>query len=166
MKAIVVYESLWGNTAAIGRAIAEGIGENTQAVTTSDATADALAGADLVVVGAPVLGFSLPTENMRSNLRANPGKAPSPPDLEHPSVRAWMTALPKGGGSRFAAFETRIWWSPAGATKAIERAMQGAGYRVLGKAQRFIVTGGYGPLKEGELERARQWGAQLASSLG
>jgi len=26
LKAIIVYESLWGNTAAIARAIAEGIG--------------------------------------------------------------------------------------------------------------------------------------------
>lgn len=163
MKAVVVYESLWGNTAAIARAIAEGIGDGTQALTTSDATAQALAGADLLVVDAPVLGFSLPTEKIRTNLRANLGKAPTPPDLAHPSLRSWMAALPKGDG-RFAAFETRIWWSPAGATGAIGRGMRSAGYRTAGKAKRFIVTGGYGPLKDGELERARQWGAELAAS--
>ena len=32
MKAIVVYESLWGNTAAIARAIAEGIGPEARAL--------------------------------------------------------------------------------------------------------------------------------------
>ena len=37
MKAIVVYESLWGNTAAIARAIAEGIGPEARALSTSPA---------------------------------------------------------------------------------------------------------------------------------
>ena len=32
MKAIVVYESHWGNTAAVTRAIAEGIGPEAQAM--------------------------------------------------------------------------------------------------------------------------------------
>ena len=39
MKAIVVYESYWGNTASVARAIAEGIGAGAQALTTTDATA-------------------------------------------------------------------------------------------------------------------------------
>ena len=63
MKAVVVYESLWGNTAAIARAIAEGIGPDAAALSTDEATGDALAGADLVVAGAPLLGFNLPTES-------------------------------------------------------------------------------------------------------
>jgi flavodoxin len=32
MKAVVVYESLWGNTAAVARAIAEGMGLGGQTV--------------------------------------------------------------------------------------------------------------------------------------
>jgi len=49
MKAIVVYESLWGSTAAIARAIAEGIGPEAQALSTAEAAADVVASADLVV---------------------------------------------------------------------------------------------------------------------
>jgi hypothetical protein len=165
MKAVVVYESLWGNTAAIARAIAEGIGPEARALSTDEATGTAIADADLIVAGAPVLGFKLPDEKMRQNIAMNPGKAPVPPDLSHPSMRAWLVTLPKGHG-RSAAFETRIWWSLGGATGAIVRALEGAGYASVAKAHRFIVQGAYGPLREGELERARRWGAELAQAMG
>jgi len=164
MKAVVVYESLWGNTAAIARAIAEGIGPEARALSTAEATGTAIADADLIVAGAPVLGFSLPSEKMRENIRANPGKAPAPPDLSHPLMRSWLDALPAGHG-RSAAFETRIWWSPGGATSAIARGLERAGYRTVAKRQRFIVTGAYGPLRDGELERARLWGTDLAKAM-
>jgi flavodoxin len=65
MKAIVVYESLWGNTAAIARAIAEGLGPEAQALSTAEASGAAIANADLVVAGAPVLAFKLPTDKLR-----------------------------------------------------------------------------------------------------
>lgn len=161
MKALVVYESLWGNTAAIARAIADGIGPDARAVTTDEATREAVAEADLIVAGAPVLAFSLPTEDIRDKLAADPGKAPTPPDLSHPSMRSWLDALPEGHG-RAAAFETRIWWSPRGATGAIDRGLQRAGYRRAAKSQKFVVEGAYGPLREGELDRARRWGMELA----
>jgi hypothetical protein len=64
------------------------------------------------------------------------------------------------------AFETRIWWSPGGATGHILRGLAGAGYQPLGKGQRFIVRGKYGPLRDGELERAKAWGAELARTAG
>jgi hypothetical protein len=161
MKAVVVYESLWGNTAAVARAIAEGIGGDTRALSTSEATAEEISGADLIVAGAPLLGFSLPTEGMRESIRTGPSKPPTPPDLSHPLMRTWLTGLRSGAG-RGAAFETRIWWSPGSATKTIAEGLARAGYPSAEKGARFIVTGRYGPLKAGELERARAWGAELA----
>ena len=68
MHAIVVYESVWGNTAAVARAIAEGLGEETRAFATDEVPTDALASADLIVAGAPVFAFGLPTEAMRQNV--------------------------------------------------------------------------------------------------
>lgn len=164
MKAVVVYESLFGNTAAIARAIAEGIGADARALSTAEAHGDAIAGADLLVVGAPVIAFSLPSDKMRQDIANNPAGAPVAPDLSHPSVRSWLASLPRGYGSG-AAFETRIWWSPGGATGAIERGLREAGYAPVAKAQRFIVKDKYGPLRDGELERARQWGAELAHMI-
>lgn len=52
MKAVVVFESHWGNTAAVARAIAEGIGPEARALSTADATEATLAGVDLIVAGA------------------------------------------------------------------------------------------------------------------
>jgi hypothetical protein len=164
MKAVVVYESLWGNTAAIARAIAEGIGPDAQALTTDAARAETIADADLIVAGAPVLGFSLPTDHMRDSVARSEAGAPSPPDLSHPSLRSWLEALPRGHGQA-AAFETRIWWSPRGATGDIERGLEGAGYHRAAKAQKFVVNDKYGPLREGEVERARRWGQELAQTV-
>ncbi len=161
MKAIVVYESHWGNTAAIARAIAEGIGPEARALSTAEATGAALAEADLIVAGAPLLGFSLPTADMLKSLGANAARDPVAPDLSHPSLRSWLDALPAGHGYA-AAFETRIWWSPGSAAKTIESGLVRLGYRSAAKPHRFIVQGKYGPLRAGELERAKLWGAELA----
>jgi hypothetical protein len=166
MKAVVVYESLCGNTAAIARAIAEGIGPQVRALTTSEATREAVSDADLIVAGAPVLGFRLPTEEMRQSVRSNPGLGAPPPDLTNPSMRSWLDALPEGpaswGRRRAAAFETGLRWSPGGATSAIIAGLERAGCESVGKGKRFVVKGKYGPLRDGELEKARQWGAELA----
>jgi hypothetical protein len=165
VKAIVVYESLWGNTAAVARAIAEGIGPGAQALCTDEASAAVVADADLVVAGAPLLGFSLPTDKMRDGIRANPGRPPAPPDLSHPSLRSWLDALPAGEGC-YAAFETRLRLSPGSATADIARGFERAGYRRVAEAQRFLVKGKFGPLRDGELEEAREWGAELLRAMG
>jgi flavorubredoxin len=162
MKAIVVYESLWGNTAAVARAIAEGLGEGARALPTTEATPEVVAESDLVVAGSPVFGFSLPTEKMRENIRRDPQGGPAP-DLSHPSLRSWLDGLAPGEG-RAAAFETRIWWSPRGATSTIEKKLRAAGYTLVDEAHRFVVTDKFGPLRPGELEKARDWGASLASA--
>lgn len=163
MKAIVVYQSIWGNTAAVARAIAEGIGGGTKALSTTEAIGAALKGVDLIVAGAPVLGFRLPTDDMVKAIAHQPaGK--HPPDLSQPSMRSWLAALPRGSG-RSAAFETRIWWSPGGSTGAMDRALAAAGYPPAARACRFIVKGKDGPLREGELEKAKLWGVELARAM-
>ncbi len=163
MKAIVVFESHWGNTAAVARAIAEGIGPEAQALSTDEATGAALAGVDLIVAGAPLLGFNLPTETMLKGIAANADKDPTPPDLSHPSMRSWLETVPQGNG-RAASFETRIWWSPGSAAKAILKQLEALGYHAVGKGERFIVEGKYGPLRAGELARATAWGVELAQA--
>jgi flavodoxin len=161
MKAVVVYESLWGNTATIARAIAEGIGPECRALSTAQACEAEMEGVDFVVAGAPILGFTLPTDSMRQQ-EATDRKAPKPANLSHPSMRNWLKTLQKGSG-HCASFETRIWWSPGSSAKQILSALERTGYRPLGR-EKFLVTGGYGPLKDGEVERAREWGSKLADA--
>lgn len=164
VRALVVYESLWGNTAAVASAIADGLGEGAEAVTTEAATADRIAESELVVAGAPVLGFSLPTDRMRDSVATSEAGAPTPPDLDHPSLRSWLEALAPAR-TFSAAFETRIWWSPRGATGDIERRFARAGFRRLAPSEKFVVEDKYGPLRDGELDRARAWGSHLADAL-
>lgn len=166
MKALVVYDSLWGNTAAVARAIADGIGPDARAVPTDEATNAAVAEADLIVAGSPVMAFNLPSDEIRAKVADDyRTKAPTPPDVSHPSMRSWLEGLP-AGHAKVAAFDTRLRWTPRGAAGSIDKALERAGYQVVAKAEKFIVQGTYGPLREGELDRARRWGKELARSAG
>ena len=163
MRAIVVYESHWGNTAEIARAIAEGIGPEASALTTDEATASLVADADLVVAGAPIMAFGLPSDTMIDNVRKDP-KAPVPGDVSHPSLRHWLEGLPPSTAAS-ASFETKLRWSPGGAIGAIDERFDRAGFHPIAKGEKFWVTTPYGPLREGEIERARAWGGELAASM-
>ena len=164
MKAVVVYESLWGNTAQVARAIAEGFGPEARALSTAEATEAQIAGAALIVAGAPVFGFKLSSDKMREAIRANPGKAPTPPDLSHPALRTWLAALPAGHG-RSAAFDTQVRGPFGSGAPEIAKLLEAAGYAQLAEPTGFVVKGKHGPLRAGEFERARAWGATLAAQL-
>lgn len=161
MKAVIVYESLWGNTATVARAIAKGIGPDARALSTAEATGEALAGADLIVAGAPVFAFHLSSDKSREDIRRNPGKVSRPPDFSHPSLRSWLKALPDGAG-RSAAFDTQVRGPFGKGAPTVAEALEGKGYARLAEPAGFVVKGKTGPLRDGELERARVWGAELA----
>lgn len=163
MRAIVVYESHWGNTEAVARAIADGIGPEARALTTTEATPAVVAQADLVVAGAPLMAFGLPSAGMIANAGKDP-KAPRPADVSNPALRTWLEHLPEGHAAA-ASFETKLRWSPGGATSAIDGRLRESGYRTVTRGEKFYVKGTYGPLREGELERARQWGSTLRATV-
>ncbi|MET0772006.1 MAG: hypothetical protein ABWZ82_02895 [Candidatus Limnocylindrales bacterium] len=163
MKAIVVFESHWGNTAAVARAIAEGIGPDARALSTDEAVGPAVAGVDLLVAGAPVMMLSLPSEGARDRVEMD-RKGP-PGDASRPVLRTWLDGLPTAHGVKAAAFDTRMRWTPRGAIGTIESRLRDAGYQVVAKGKGFVVEGTYGPLRDGELDRARAWGRELASTL-
>jgi hypothetical protein len=157
MTAIVLYESVYGNTQAIAEAIADGLGA--PAVTTEQASADA-GGADLLVVGGPthVHGVASPR-----TLQAGAGQS----ELHGPALRDWLDALPRASSARAAAFDTRLdkaQWLTGAASRGLAKRLGRHGFTVVSTAS-FLVTDGEGPLVEGELERARQWGAELAAAV-
>ncbi len=169
MKVLVVYESLWGNTAEAARAIAEGFGQEASPLSTAEATSDVVTQADVIIAGAPVHIAGLPKERTREKAAERaadqeqwPG-LPSP-DLSHPPMREWLDALPRTKGKSGAGFDTRSSgrWSGNAAGKIASK-LASRGYRKLAPPEGFIVASQEGPLADGELDRARAWGAELAS---
>lgn len=88
-------------------------------------------------------------------------------------IREWLEAL-RGGTATVAAaaFDTRIkgpgllWGSAA---KPADKLLRGLGFRMLVGPESFLVEGPTGPLFDrlidGEVERARAWGAALATGI-
>jgi flavodoxin len=147
MKALVVYDSTYGNTRAIAEAVAGALGKGTPAVAVDDFKGAMLAGAKLLVAGSPIIGWR-PSEKMGKFLA----------DLK-PGQLAGMKA---------AAFDTRIkvFFSGDGASK-IAGALSRAGAEPVGKPTGFYVKGREGPLAKGEVTRAVEWGmALLAAAEG
>jgi hypothetical protein len=181
MDAAVVYESMFGNTREIAEAIAAGIRESDPSarVTVARAGAAKLAGvgeACLLVVGGPthMLRMSSPRtrqQGLESTRKATGTGQPhreAEPGAAGPGVREWLKALPPAPfGSRAAAFDTRVGSRMAGgAARSVARQLHKHGYQLAAKAEGFIVTGSEGPLRDGELDRARNWGAALARPAG
>ena len=170
MDAVVVYESMWGNTAAIAKAIASGLGNGAEAITTDRATPDVLEHADLVVAGAPVHAMNLPTEHTRASATSKVYGTPGlHADVSHPSIRAWLEGLPPAE-RLCAGFETGI-RGPLGhgAARAIVARLTALGYVAIDEPQTYtvaLVTGSSEPaalLLGGQEEKAVHWGEHLAS---
>jgi hypothetical protein len=175
MRVVVVYESLFGNTRQVAEAIAEGIqGAVPEArihcVRATEANHDVALGADLLIVGAPTHACGLSSGvsrkmTLRAWQRAAAREAGHPvrPDTAGPGVRDWFIALPKApGGSLGAAFDTRMDSRvPGGAAHGITRRLRRHGYDLVAEPEGFLIDGTGGPLRAGELDRARDWGARL-----
>lgn len=165
MHAIVVYESIYGNTRAIAEAIAEGLG-GAPAVSPDALPADA-AHADLLVVGGPTHMHGLATaRSRRAAVEAPHATTTGTTASADPALREWLAELSRADDARAAAFDTRLdkpEWLTGAASHAIAKRLRRHGYTVMGTSS-FLVTGNDGPLKDGELERARLWGTELAAS--
>lgn len=169
MKALVVYESLWGNTAAIAQAIGEGIGPEATVAHTGEIEPSDAHEYDLIVVGAPVHALSLPTKESKASAAGKPvADDELAPDVSQPTVKAWLADLPDGA-SAAAAFDTRI-RGPLGRGGAsrIEKSLAAHGYRIVDRSQGFVVVNDShvrvpgSMLRQGERKRATEWGAKLA----
>ncbi len=154
MTIIVVYDSVFGNTARIADAVAGALrpGREVKLLRIEEAAEWPLRGVELLVMGSPTRGFR-PTPAMSelaAVLRpAVPGQAAAvfdtrlaPEDI-HPAPLRWVV---EAGGYA--------------ATRMAEKLDEG-GFTLRGAPAGFLVGGTEGPLKPGELERAAAWAATL-----
>jgi flavodoxin len=168
-SALVVYESMYGNTREIAEAIAAGLGEGMDAKAVPVHLADAaeVDAAELLVVGGPthVHGMASATSR-KGTIQAAEEDGVELDASAHakPTLRAWL-ADRSGDGRRAAAFDTRIDRSPlltGSAARGIAKRLRRRGYALATDSKSFFVDDSEGPLAEGEVERARKWGAGLA----
>jgi hypothetical protein len=168
MRAVVVYESMYGNTRAVAEAITDGLAATTSASAVPVAEAAELGNVDLLVLGAPThtWGMSRPSTRRGAVQAADkPGSGLTvEPGAAGPGMREWLDRMPCVP-TRVAIFDTRM-KAPLGlsgsAAKRIARAVRSRGLRLAGAPQRFTVSK-QNRLLDGELDRAHAWGAQLAA---
>jgi hypothetical protein len=166
MKALVVYESLYGNTARIGEAIADSLTANGIKVESgpiSRIDAALADGFDLLVVGGPTHAHGMSREQTRETALADAKNTYAEPTAS-PGLREWMDRLPRGDGRLAAAFDTRI-KAPAlltgSAAKGIARRLGDHGFAVVVDAASFLVTKD-NRLIDGEIDHATSWGERIA----
>ena len=170
MRAVVIYESIYGNTHVIADAIARGLepGNEVTVVAVAGATQELLDGADLVVAGGPTHLHGMSHANTRraavKQEHKEPGPVPLDPDAEGPGLRDWFGSLGRVSASA-AAFDTRL-SGPAAftgrAAKGVTRLLERHGLTLIAEPESFLVTKD-NQLVPGEEDRAQEWGGLLAT---
>jgi flavodoxin len=155
VKALVVYDSVFGNTEKIAQAMGAALAPQAEITTlrVGEVKPEHLAGLNVLLVGSPTRAFN-PT----------------------PAVKDWLKSLAPNSlkGVKVAAFDTRISLDTIDssvfrfivdkggyAAKAIANALRKKGANLVAPPEGFLVTGEQGPLKDGELERAAAWARQI-----
>jgi len=172
MHAVVVYESMYGNTHLIADAICAGLGAACEArvVPVAEASPALLADAGLVVVGGPTHVHGLSRASSRKAAVEAASKPVSPLKIEphalDSGLREWFESLGKYP-VKAAAFDTRM-HAPAAltgrASKAIARELRAHGFDLVAQPESFLVTK-QDKLEPYEASRAREWGAALAAAV-
>ncbi|MFI7644368.1 flavodoxin family protein [Nonomuraea sp. NPDC049400] len=167
MDALVVYESMYGNTKQIAEAVAEGLASRMRAMVVEVGSAPSELGQEigLLVVGGPTHAFSMSRASTRQSAAQ---QATASLVSRGEGVREWLATLHTSSAALgSAAFDTRIGKPriPGSAARGIARRLRRLGIRAVAQPQGFYVTGTQGLLVEGELERARQWGESLAAAF-
>lgn len=155
MKAMIVYDSAYGNTEQIARAVAQGIGTGAEVVRAGSVQPGQWAGLDLLIVGSPTQKFR-PLPSVTNLL-----KVISRSSLNGVRVAAFDTRLPqaKVDAVRILAFFAKIFGYAA---QPIADRLVKAGGTLAAPPEGFYVQDTEGPLQTGELERATAWGQRIA----
>ena len=172
MRAVVIYESMYGNTHKIADAIGRGLAPENEVtvVPVAEATADLLGKADLVVAGGPTHIHGMSGARSRQAAAEAAHKDGSgltlEPHAQGPGLRDWLGTVGHIHGCS-AAFDTRM-AGPAmltgRASKAIAKLLDRHALTEIAAAQSFLVTKD-NHLRPGEEDRAEQWGRELAAKL-
>jgi hypothetical protein len=173
MRALIVYESMYGNTHVVANHIADGLRPQFEVdvVSVEEATPERIADADLLVVGGPTHVHGMSSEKSRKAAKDSLSKPGTglrlDADAESEGLRDWFHGLAHVENRGAAAFDTRIDASPlltGRASRGIEKRLTRLGYDLVADPESFLVDK-TSHLLPGEAERAAEWAAELAASL-
>lgn len=179
MKALIIYESMFGNTHAVADAVAKGLrtGGEAKVVSAAQVGKDDFADVDLLVLGAPTHVHQLPWLSSRRSAQkaaeSSHGSLTLDPAMEaEHGMRSILDELPGGADTampkKAAAFDTRLsgpvlFTGSAGRTLA--RSLRRHGYRGAAAPASFLVDR-KDHLLDGEIDRAEAWGRVLVGQAG
>jgi flavodoxin len=156
LKALVVYDSQFGNTEKIGLAMRDALASqvDVEALRVDDVRPEQWAGIGLLIVGSPTQRFS-PTPATTQFLKSIPARA-----LKGVRVAAFDTRFTEQeiNKIRILAFFVRIFGYAA---KPIADLLVRKGGELVLPLEGFYVAETEGPLLEGELERAGDWARRI-----
>ncbi|GAB2885290.1 flavodoxin family protein [Nocardioides pacificus] len=187
MRALVIFESMWGNSERVARAISEGLAEGLAGGPAGESAGES-AGAsgavelvevellevgaapatlpedlDLLVVGGPTHAFSLSRHSTRADAL---GKGATRPSAE-PGLRDWLEGLGYGPHRAVVAtFDTRVAQVkhlPGSAARKAMKMLRERGFDAVAHPKSFFVADMAGPLLDGEIEQARAWARDLGA---
>jgi flavodoxin I len=149
MKALIIYDSVFGNTEQVARAIGKALGsqKDIKTLQASSVKPEQLTGLELLIVGSPTQA-GRPTQVIQDFLKKVPEAAVS--------------------GINVASFDTRLSSRLVGifgyAAGKIADSLKRKDGTLIASPEGFFVKGKKGPLKEGELERAVDWAKQIKAT--
>ncbi len=157
MKSLVLFDSVFGNTEKIAQAIGTGLetGSEVTVRKITDTNAAELSEMDLVVVGSPTRGFR-PTKPVADFLQVLPTRL-----LRGKKVAAFDTRMSQQEIDSSVFFLKYLVKAFGYAAKPISAGLLRAGGVQPYQPEGFLVHGQEGPLFDGELERATEWGKKL-----
>jgi len=162
MRALVVVESMWGNTRTVAEAVARGLGKEIEIVDVGQAPSELPDDVGLLVVGGPTHAFSMSRTSTRHDAVERGARGAN----EAQGIREWLGQLQSSDRVEVATFDTRVSkvkHLPGSAAKAAVKEVRRHHLGRLIATQSFYVNDMEGPLLDGELDRAHEWGTQLRS---
>jgi flavodoxin len=149
MKILIIYDTVYGNTEKIAEAIQQAVSKEHEAklIKAKDATSQDVENIDLLIVGSPTHGgwYIESIKNFFNQIPDNGLKM---------NAAAFDTSSDKEGQK---AFVKAIIGFFGYASPRIAKTLAKKGAKVIG-SETFLVLDTEGPLKEGEIERAKKWG--------
>ena len=168
MRALVVYESMFGNTHVVAERIGAGlrVDFDVDVVSVGEAMGRDVAGVDLVVVGGPTHVHGMSRERTRVAAADQADKDEDlhlDPSASGPGLREWLDGLPRYERVWAAVFDTRVVGPElvtGSAGRGIAKRLAKHGFSLVAPYESFLVDR-ENQLVDGEADRAEEWGEAL-----